>query len=741
MQTLSNAAAFLRRPHKTRPIDQIYRSTLVVLIVGFLLFSANAWREARDEARQELSSTTHQFAQMVGAEFGHQQAMLRLLGSRLLAIGALDDPERGRPLIEEMFHLNPALAGFGLARPDGQLVLVSGVPAGKALPNLLQQEDSRDGFQAALKRHGIVVGRSYYFPLLKRWLIPVRLALHEHGKVVGVMIVGINIDSPDALWNVVRLATGQSVTLVRDDAYVQLRRSMPAIEHEALYSRPVDWHPAHPADPLIPDSIAETAYLPKLGLSIVSAYTGRQVMDGFIARMTDPLWIFTGALLVSLVLYRFVSRSQQRYEDSLIYHATHDTLTGMPNRALIADRIDVEIAHARRHSTKLGVIYLDLDNFKQINDNYGHQHGDRLLQAVAERIRKLLRDEDTLGRMGGDEFVILIPGLGMTRDAEILGERIRGAFGRPFELFDREYFVNASIGIAIYPDDGEDSALLLSRADAALYRAKAQGRDCICFFEERFNREIERRVVLEQGLRQALSRGELRVLYQPKVDSDTAAWVGAEALVRWHSQELGDISPEEFIPVAEESGLIQDLGHFVLQTALRDLNRIHEVAPDFQMAVNVSVRQFRDKGFISDLMRCIQDTDTDPSLLELEVTESIVAEPQDEIGMLRDVGVWLAIDDFGTGFSSLSSLKRLPVTTLKIDRAFIRDLEIDPADKALVTATIAVARELNLQTVAEGVETAGQAEYLRARGCTLLQGYYFSRPIELDELIAALARH
>jgi diguanylate cyclase (GGDEF)-like protein len=282
------------------------------------------------------------------------------------------------------------------------------------------------------------------------------------------MAVGLDIDSPDALWNVVGLTDGQSVTLIRDDGYIQLRRGTQEVKHETLYSRAVDWKAQTGADPLNEDSVAEVAYLPKLRQSIVSAYTDRYVTDRYVARMTDPLLIFFGAILVSLVLYRFVSRSQQRYEDRLIYHATHDTLTGMPNRALIADRIGVEIAHAKRRGGMLGVMYLDLDNFKQINDSYGHEYGDRLLQAAAGRMRECLRDEDTLGRMGGDEFVILIPALKSVQQAELLGERVRDAFEQPFELFDSTYFVNASIGIAIYPDDGEDAALLLSRADTAL---------------------------------------------------------------------------------------------------------------------------------------------------------------------------------------------------------------------------------------------------------------------------------
>lgn len=722
-----------------RPLTWVYRAILVVLSLSFLVLAAHLWREVDRESRSALRATTRQFVQMARAEFAHQEAMLRLLGSRLLDAGALQHPEQGRRLIEEMQRVNPALAGFGLARPDGQLVLVSGVPAGRTLPNLLQREASRQGFREALARRHMVIGRTYFFDLLQRWLIPVRLALREgDNRVVAVMAAGIDIDAPKALWNVVQTPPGICVTLVRDDGYVQLRSDAGSHTYAEIYDRPVAWRPKDGGDPLRGDVLSDQASLPRLGLTVVSSYERNHRLRVFRHRLATPLALFLGIVLISLFFYRSASRSQRTHELELVFHATHDALTGIPNRSLIQDRLEMEIAHAVRQKTRFAVIYLDLDNFKQINDSYGHEAGDRLLQAVAARLKEVLRDVDSLGRMGGDEFVILVSELARSRDAEVLTQRIQGAFREAFDLAGREYFVTASLGIAVYPDDAEEPATLLSHADTALYRAKSEGRDRVCFFEARYNQEIERRTRLEQGLRQALSRGEIHVLYQPKVDAVTGCWVGAEALMRWRSADLGEVSPVEFIPLAEESGLIRDLGNHVLEVALRDLQRIHEQAPGFQMAVNVSVRQFQDPDFMADVMCRIQETDTDTTLLELEVTESIMAQPLPVMELLLDMGLRLAIDDFGTGFSSLGVLKRLPVSTLKIDREFVRDIELDPADRALVTATIAVADALGLNVVAEGVETAGQADFLREQGCAQLQGYHFARPLPLQALLDGL---
>ncbi|MCB1788475.1 MAG: EAL domain-containing protein, partial [Gammaproteobacteria bacterium] len=428
----------------------------------------------------------------------------------------------------------------------------------------------------------------------------------------------------------------------------------------------------------------------------------------------------------------------REFEGNLIYQASHDALTGLPNRVLLEDRVMHDIARARRNKRRVAIMYLDLDQFKRVNDGFGHKTGDLMLRVCADRLLSNLRDADTVGRLGGDEFLVVLPDLSDATVVRTLAYRLLEDFRRPLRVQGRDLFSTVSIGVAVFPDDGERAEILLQNADTALYRAKDGGRDNVCFFQPQHSQAAARRTEVESALRDALVQDELSVVYQPKANGRTLQWDGAEALVRWHSGQLGDVSPAEFIPVAEDSGLIDAIGWFVIDSALRDLHRIRERVPDFGMAVNVSVRQFRDPTFIRHLLDRLHKADVPCHALELEVTESIMAEGVPELEALREAGLRLAIDDFGTGFSSLSYLKRLPVTTLKLDRAFVSDLETDNADRALITAIMAVARELDLDTVAEGVETQGQLAFLQARHCSHLQGYLLGRPMPLADLLDRL---
>ncbi|BAN69612.1 putative bifunctional diguanylate cyclase/phosphodiesterase [endosymbiont of unidentified scaly snail isolate Monju] len=717
--------------------EKFYIWTILVLAVIFVLFAIGSWHSLRQRASNETSEAAQQFAQMARAEFSHQESMLKLLGRHLLHAGALSEPARGRRWVEDMLRANPAIAGFGLARPDGQLVLVSGIPAGRKLPNLLLQAPSREGFLSALKSTHMVVGRTYYFPLLERWLIPVRLALRDaNGKVLAVMAAGIDVTAPGALWNVIRPRSGIQIALLRDDGYLQLLVPLAEERMDEMYAKAFDWRQDEGLDPAGRRALVVVSRLPESGLSVVASYGYAEILRDYASQMTLPAVLFLAATLLSFQFYRMAVRRQQRYEETLIHQATHDALTGMPNRLLIEEQLHHEVARAMRSGCQLAIAYLDVDNFKQINDSYGHPEGDRLLQALARRLKTVLREVDIIGRMGGDEFVILLPDIRSSRYAELLGQRLLKVCEQPFELGGHDFYTSISVGS---PDDGDAPDVLMSHADAALYRAKESGRNTLCFFDERFNQENERRLRLANALRQAEARGELDVVYQPKVRCGDHRWVGAEALMRWHSEELGEVSPLEFIAVAEDTGQIEMLGQFLLRRVVHDMQLIHEVAPEFRLAVNVSMREFRNPAYVSDLLALLHEYRSDPALLELEVTESIMADPDRmEMELIRQVGLQLAIDDFGTGFSSLSTLKRLPVSTLKLDRAFVPDLETDPADRALIKAMLAIARELQLDTVAEGVESEAQARYLCREGCTLLQGYHFSQPIPLDQLLLHL---
>ncbi|MEW5974111.1 MAG: EAL domain-containing protein [Pseudomonadota bacterium] len=424
---------------------------------------------------------------------------------------------------------------------------------------------------------------------------------------------------------------------------------------------------------------------------------------------------------------------KKRAEEQLAYLAHHDALTGLPNRVLFAERTEHAIRRAARDHQHLALLFLDLDHFKNINDSLGHALGDRLLQAVARRLREQLRDEDTLARMGGDEFIILLENAGQPHDVAHTAQRLLQAFTPSFEFEGNTLFVSTSIGIALYPQDGEDLSLLMQRADAALYRSKAEGRNAFHFFSAEMAEAAAERLHIESGLRRALEHGELELHYQPQMDLERGEVIGMEALARWHHPERGWIPPARFIPVAEESGLIVRLGQWALREACLQLKRWQAAGLAVgYVAVNVSTVQFRHGTLVEDVRQAIESSGIAAGQLELEITESFILHDPEAatriLKALRDLGVRLAIDDFGTGYSSLLYLKRLPLDRIKIDQGFVRDMLTDPQDEAIVRAVIALGHSLELDVLAEGVETAEHASRLRELGCHAAQGYHFGRP-------------
>jgi len=424
--------------------------------------------------------------------------------------------------------------------------------------------------------------------------------------------------------------------------------------------------------------------------------------------------------------------------------AYHDSLTGLPNRALFIDRLIVAMARANRYGHKMALLFFDLDRFKEINDSLGHTIGDQLLKAVAERIRGCTREADSLARFGGDEFTLLIDQITTIDDAAVVGRKIIEALKVPFRVSERELFISTSIGIGIYPDDGDDTNTLIRNADTAMYRAKEQGRDNYQLYAPAMNEQAVQRLALEQLLRKALSQNELVVFYQPLVDGDEHRVTSTEALIRWNHPELGLLAPAHFIAAAEASGLILPIGTWVLQTACAQTKVWQEkYGALFGISVNLSARQFQQADLVDQVRAALEKSGLDPQCLELEITESnAMQNAENSIRMLRDLknlGVRISMDDFGTGYSSLSYLKRFPIDTLKLDQSFVRDLHIDEDDRAIAEAVIAMAHSLKLKVVAEGVETQDQLTFLKQQGCDRMQGYFFSRPVPPEQFEALIS--
>lgn len=432
-------------------------------------------------------------------------------------------------------------------------------------------------------------------------------------------------------------------------------------------------------------------------------------------------------------------------EERIIHQAYHDSLTGLPNRRLAMDRIEVSIAHVRRGGTKLAVLILDLDNFKNINDSLGHACGDALLLQVTNRLVAQVREEDTVARLGGDEFLLLVAAIADEEAVIAIIERVMKSFKAPFSIDGHEYFVTASVGAAFFPNDGANAATLIRYADIAMYHAKSQGKNTFCFFTSDLGERISFLRQLENNLRQAVANQEFTVFFQPKIDPYSSTVVGAEALVRWQRPDGSLVRPAEFIPLAEETGLIMPLGEQVLKQTCRMLAALKvQGRTDFTLAVNLSPQQFAQKNLVEYMLDLLEQYQVSANQLELEITEtammSNLAKTVDTLNQMVAAGFSIAIDDFGTGYSSLSYLKRFPIRTLKIDRSFIRDLIEDQSDSQLVETIILMAHNLGITVVAEGVETQAQLEWLKNCGCEQIQGFYYSRALPAEDFIDYLNR-
>jgi diguanylate cyclase (GGDEF)-like protein len=479
-----------------------------------------------------------------------------------------------------------------------------------------------------------------------------------------------------------------------------------------------------------------------------------------VARMERSQWTILAAVLggmaavylamqLMLARYHRLLREKEReraaQEERIRHQAYHDSLTGLPNRASFAEHLDEAMRRAKRAGWPLALLFLDLDNFKRVNDSLGHDAGDRLLRVAAERIRRAVREADMLFRMGGDEFTVLLEDVRGPEEAAMVASRVLEAMAEPLQLQHHEISVTASIGIALYPRDDVVAEHLLKSADTAMYRAKELGRNRYAFFAPEMNERVESQMLIEAALRRALKNREFVLHFQPRVSAASGRATGAEALLRWRHPEWGVVEPARFVPLLEETGMVVPVGAWVLSEACRHAKAWQDAGlPPMRVSVNLSSRQFRSETLFDSVTEALRASRLQPELLELELTESLLVENVEHamgvMGKLKAIGTAISIDDFGTGYSSLGYLKRFPIDSLKIDKSFVRDIATSPKDAAIVKAISALARSLGIGLIAEGVEEVWQAEYLRGQQCTEMQGFLFSHPLPQELVIDALSR-
>ena len=482
----------------------------------------------------------------------------------------------------------------------------------------------------------------------------------------------------------------------------------------------------------------QTVHLPSNCILVKRDGTETPIEDS-VAPIHDREGKATGAVIV----FRDVSTARAMAEQ-LTHTAQHDFLTGLPNRMLLNDRVNQAIVLAPRHTKKVAVLFLDLDGFKHINDSLGHPIGDKLLQSISKRLVTCVRNSDTVSRQGGDEFVVLLSEVEQSEDAARSAARILQSVAEAHTIDQHDLHVTASIGLSVFPDDGLDAETLIKNADTAMYQAKENGRQSYQFFKPAMNVRAVERQSIEENLRRAMERKEFSLHYQPKINLKTGEITGAEALIRWTHPTRGNVSPAQFIPVAEDCGLILPIGRWVLLEACKQAQAwVKAGLPLATMAVNISSMEFRDDGFLEGVFATLKDTGLDPKSLELELTESVLMKRAESaatvLKTLRDSGVQVAVDDFGTGYSSLSYLRKFPIDALKIDQSFVRQITTVPDDTTIVHAMISMGRSLKLRVVAEGVETRQELEFLQHHNCDEAQGYYFSRPV-LPQQFAVLLK-
>jgi len=733
-------------------------STMTTFFVLFTLFVATAtsvlvwtsWIEVKEKAELELQYINTMVSSSYASDLQQNETLLGLLGGRLLENDVMHHPERIQKLIRHPLETNPSLAGFGISRTDGQLISISYIPKNYQLPNLLDDDKSRDTFLKALKYKKMVIGRTYYMPLLDKWVIPLRTPiLDQNGNIAFVLTTGIDLTMQQNSWNAEGLPKHISVAIIRDDNYFTYVSDVSEDKMHEWYYYPVPPSTLKQASNInlrspginifdIYDRYQKkllilTEYNRQFNYISVSSISYEKLYIDLYNRLNYFILGIALFYLFTLVFYIINHRRDQRLTDELIWSANHDILTKLPNRYFLKHKTENWNDIHRNYSA----LFMDLNNFKAINDNYGHPFGDKLLVIIAQRLLSVMQSHEYVIRQGGDEFIALTP----RPYNEIAGfaQHIIHIISEVVTIDNITLYPKVTIGISHYPKDADQIDLLLSKADMALYKAK-ENKLGYLEYSKSLDEASKKRLAIELQLRHAIDHDEFYMMLQPQMNAETLEIEGVEALIRWNNPKLGQVMPDQFITIAEEMGEIGNLGRFALRRAcVMTLQVWAETGTRFTLSVNASADELFQEDYLNQVLMILEETGFPNDYLIIEVTESLliddVQKAKEILSRLRLEGIGVSLDDFGTGYSSLSMLKGLPVTELKIDQSFIADMLVERQNLLLTRSIVTLGNLLELKIVAEGVEEESQVFELQNTGCTILQGYYFAKPLTEKELI------
>ena len=684
-----------------------------------------------------------------------QEMMLEILGNQTLKD---HDPKT----MDDLLILNPSIVAFGFVDLEGNYLYTSSNFNKATRPNLRSLEASKDSFEYTMTQNKMVLGRTYFIAASGRWGIPIRKAVFdENGKTVGVMTAGLGIEGAFKLYaENLSLGDYNKVTLIRDrDRFVQFQSTNQEIP-KSVYEKPLPSEFFNSIVNGITERYATTLdvikksqeiytlelvlnnhktfqiaikYDPRYELWILSEIDHQRILQEFIESFIAYAGIFLLTHVILFFLFRMIAQVEDNKRQDLFYQATHDSLTQLPNRSYLQHHSAQWI---QKDAPAFSLFYLDMDHFKNINDSFGHHFGDLVLIEFAKRMTHLAGSDTVVIRQGGDEFILLSP-LHENGDILAYAQTVMNEVAKPYHIKNFNFVVGASIGIAKYPEHGHTLDMLLRASDIAMYEAKKY-KNSVRLFAPSMQTGYLNRVNVEQALHKALEKNELYMVYQPQINHDGTLY-GVEALARWKSEDLGMVPPDQFIPVAEASGLMPRLGHFILSTTLKEMKALQdELGISFQTSINISVKQFMEAHFFENLTKEIHAIQIDHVSLCLEITESLFIEDVDYIlpilQKIHDMGLLISMDDFGTGYSSLNMLRKLPIDELKIDKTFVDTLLNDVTAKKMVQNIITIGKNLELDVIAEGVETEEQEMILKECGCDRFQGYLYAKPLEFDVL-------